>query len=99
MLLLPQPDAQVNISWFLALAVISGVIAIILLEIGLNLGWVYLVMGIIIGSAVFPLAACITWKKCSAVAAVTSSLVSVYIFPEFTLSWKQGQLYGYLVQL
>jgi hypothetical protein len=56
-------------------AVISGVIAIILLEIGLNLGWVYLVMGIIIGSAVFPLAACITWKKCSAVAAVTSSLV------------------------
>ncbi|KAF5830783.1 hypothetical protein DUNSADRAFT_14066, partial [Dunaliella salina] len=55
-------------------AVISGVIAIILLEIGLNLGWVYLVMGIIIGSAVFPLAACITWKKVSAVAAVTSSL-------------------------
>jgi len=63
-------------SWF-ALAVISGVIAIILLEIGLNLGWVYLVMGIIIGSAVFPLAACITWKKCSAIAAVTSSLVRV----------------------
>mmetsp|Transcript_26647 Transcript_26647/g.68655 ORF Transcript_26647/g.68655 Transcript_26647/m.68655 type:complete len:685 (+) Transcript_26647:445-2499(+) len=65
-------------------AVVSGVIAIILLEIGLNLGWVYLVMGIIIGSAVFPLAACITWKKCSAVAAVTSSLVGM---PLAIMTW------------
>jgi len=78
-LLLLLPGTHACAPGFLTRAVISGVIAIILLEIGLNLGWVYLVMGIIIGSAVFPLAACITWKKCSAVAAVTSSLVSAWM--------------------
>ncbi|GAX77380.1 hypothetical protein CEUSTIGMA_g4826.t1 [Chlamydomonas eustigma] len=56
--------------------ILSGLFAIILLSIGLSLGWVYLVMGIMIGSAVFPIAASITWSKCSAVAAITSALVS-----------------------
>ena len=59
---------------------LSGVLAIILLQLGLNLGWVYLAMGIIIGSAVFPIAASITWKKCSAFAAITSALVTLPLF-------------------
>lgn len=61
----------------IAYGILSGVLAVILLKIGLSLGWVYLVMGIMIGSAVFPIAASITWKKCSAFAAVTSSLVTL----------------------
>ncbi|MEW5314476.1 MAG: hypothetical protein WDW38_005972 [Sanguina aurantia] len=64
--------------------VLSGLLAIILLRLGLNLGWVYTFMGILIGSAVFPMAACITWKKCSAVAAVTSAVAGC---PLAVLTW------------
>lgn len=34
--------------------ILSGILAIILLKIGLSLGWVYLVMGIIIGEPIPP---------------------------------------------
>lgn len=54
--------------------VFMGVIAIILNEIGLSLGWVYLFMGIVIGSAVFPIYSCLTWAKCSAVAAISGAV-------------------------
>ncbi|MEW5297150.1 MAG: hypothetical protein WDW36_000377 [Sanguina aurantia] len=64
--------------------VLSGLLAIILLRLGLDLGWVYTFMGILIGSAVFPMAACITWKKCSAVAAVTSAVAGC---PLAVLTW------------
>lgn len=52
-----------------------GIIAIILYEIGLNLGWVYLFMGIIIGSAVFPVYCSLTWKKTSAIAAISGAVL------------------------
>ena len=52
-----------------------GVLAIILFEIGLSLGWVYLFMGIAIGGAVFPIYACLTWKKASAAGAMTGAVV------------------------
>jgi len=45
----------------------------ILWAIGLNLGWVYNFMGIVIGGAVFPVAACVMWSKMSAVAAITAA--------------------------
>ena len=51
-----------------------GVIAVILFRIGLSLGWVYLFMGVVIGSAVFPVYASLTWAKCSAVAAISGML-------------------------
>lgn len=35
---------------------------------------VYLFMGIIIGSAVFPIYCCLTWKKTSALAAIAGAL-------------------------
>ena len=54
----------------IAYGILMGVIAIILYEIGLNLGWVYLFMGIIIGSAVFPVYCSLTWTKTSAIAAI-----------------------------
>jgi SSS family transporter len=42
-----------------------GLLAIGLLEIGLSLGYTYLLMGVIIGSAVVPITLTITWKKAS----------------------------------
>lgn len=54
--------------------IFMGVLAIILFEIGLNLGWVYLFMGIAIGGAVAPIYFCLTWKKASAVGAITGAI-------------------------
>eukprot|EP00775_Hariotina_reticulata_P012232 gene12232-12370_t len=55
-------------------AVLSGVLAIVLMKIGLSLGWVYLFMGVVIGSAVIPIAFSITWAKCSAAGAVGGAI-------------------------
>jgi len=51
----------------------SGAFAIALQEMGLNLGWVYLFMGIMIGSAVVPLWNLMTWKKASGTGAVVAA--------------------------
>ncbi|KAI2510407.1 sodium solute symporter [Fragilaria crotonensis] len=51
----------------------SGCFSIALHEIGLNLGWVYLFMGIMIGSAVFPLWFLMTWNKASGTGAVVAA--------------------------
>jgi hypothetical protein len=53
---------------------LSGVLAIALLKIGLSLGWVYLFMGVCVGSAVVPIAFSITWAKCSGFAAVCGAI-------------------------
>jgi Na+/proline symporter len=50
-----------------------GAFSIILFEIGLNLGWVYLFMGVIIGSAVCPLWNMMTWKKASGTGAIIAA--------------------------
>jgi hypothetical protein len=50
-----------------------GAFSIVLFEIGLNLGWVYLFMGVIIGSAVIPLWNMMTWKKASGTGAVIAA--------------------------
>jgi hypothetical protein len=54
-----------------------GVLAIVLFEIGLSLGWVYLFMGVVIGSAVFPIYACLTWNKTSATAAIAGAAIGM----------------------
>jgi Na+/proline symporter len=50
-----------------------GAIAIVLFEIGLSLGWVYLFMGIVIGSAVAPLWNMMTWERASGKGAVVAA--------------------------
>lgn len=50
-----------------------GVFAIVLQEMGLNLGWVYLFMGVCIGSAVLPLWNMMTWKKASGTGAIIAA--------------------------
>jgi len=58
----------------LAYGVLSGLLAIVLQKIGLSLGWVYLFMGVVVGSAVPPLAFCITWDKISAAGAISGAV-------------------------
>ena len=52
-----------------------GLLSIILNEIGLTLGWVYLFMGVVIGSAVIPVSMVLTWKKASAKGAIAGALL------------------------
>jgi urea-proton symporter len=50
-----------------------GAFAIALEEMGLDLGWVYLFMGIMIGSAVAPLWNMMTWDKASGAGAILAA--------------------------
>lgn len=52
-----------------------GAFSCILNAFKIGLGWVYLFMGILIGSAVFPIWCCLTWSKASNWAAVTCCFV------------------------
>ena len=58
--------------------IISGMLAVTLQQLGLNLGWVYNAMGIFIGSAVVPLSLALTWNKCSGFAAVTGAVLAQF---------------------
>ena len=54
-----------------------GALAGILLGMGLSLGFVYLAMGILIGSAVIPIALTITWSRTTKGGAVAGALIGV----------------------
>lgn len=56
-----------------AFGLFMGVFSIVLFEIGLNLGWVYLFMGVVIGSAVIPLWNMMTWSKASGTGAIIAA--------------------------
>ena len=56
-----------------------GGLAVILLGMGLSLGFVYLAMGIIIGAAVIPIALTILWKKTNRVAATLGAIIGLMI--------------------
>ena len=52
---------------------VMGALAVVLDIMGLNLGWVYLFMGIMIGSAVIPLWNMMTWEKASGTGAIVAA--------------------------
>nr|AIF23621.1 urea active transporter [uncultured marine thaumarchaeote SAT1000_17_H05] len=56
-----------------------GVLAAILLGMGLSLGFVYLAMGILIGSAVIPIALTIAWSRTTRAGAVSGALIGVIL--------------------
>tara|TARA_B100000959_G_scaffold244320_1_gene268196 strand:- start:3197 stop:5179 length:1983 start_codon:yes stop_codon:yes gene_type:complete len=56
-----------------------GGLAVILLGMGLSLGFVYLAMGILIGSAVVPIALTILWKRTNRVAATAGAIIGLLI--------------------
>ena len=57
-----------------------GGLAVVLLSMGLSLGFVYLAMGILIGSAVIPIALTILWSKTNKVAATAWSSYWIILF-------------------
>ena len=56
-----------------------GGLAVILLSMGLSLGFVYLAMGILIGSAVIPIALTILWKRTNRVAATLGAIIGLIV--------------------
>jgi hypothetical protein len=56
--------------WVCIWALCMACFSLILNEIGVSLGWVYNFMGIMIGSAVFPIACVVTWARMPAMAAI-----------------------------
>jgi Na+/proline symporter len=62
-----------------AFGLTMGCCAIALFEVGLSLGWVYLFMGIVIGSAVAPLWNMMTWERASGRGAVVAAWSGLFL--------------------
>jgi Na+/proline symporter len=56
-----------------------GVLAILLNKAGVSLGWMYLAMGIFIGSAVMPVAFLLLWNKANAKGAMTGAIAGMLL--------------------
>jgi SSS family transporter len=54
-----------------------GLLAIMLLQVGASLQYVYLAMGVLIGSAVVPISLAIVWKRTNKVAATAGALAGL----------------------
>lgn len=52
-----------------------GLFAVILNKAGVSLGWMYLAMGVLIGSAVLPIAFMLLWRKANAMGAILGTIV------------------------
>ncbi|KAJ4773514.1 Urea-proton symporter DUR3 [Rhynchospora pubera] len=52
-----------------------GVLAVMLNVVGVSLGWMYLAMGVIIGSAVLPIAFLLLWSKANSIGAIFGTIV------------------------
>lgn len=63
--------AHINVAVF---GLTMSIFAIIWNVIGIDLGWLFLVMGLLIGGAVFPTAFAITWKRQSRAGAVAGAV-------------------------
>ncbi|KAJ3558427.1 hypothetical protein NM688_g931 [Phlebia brevispora] len=44
-------------------AIVMGLLGLIFFYIGISMGWLYEFMGVVLGSAVVPIALCVSWKK------------------------------------
>jgi hypothetical protein len=52
-----------------------GLLAVILNKAGVSLGWMYLATGILIGSAVLPIAFMLLWRKANAIGAILGTII------------------------
>jgi len=55
-------------------ALVMGLCGLIFYYIGVSMGWLYLFMGTFLGSAVVPIALCITWKKASRIGCLAGAI-------------------------
>jgi len=53
---------------------LMGLLAVILNKAGVSLGWMYLAMGVLIGSAVLPIAFMLLWRKANATGAILGTV-------------------------
>ena len=51
-----------------------GLLAVILNKAGVSLGWMYLAMGVLIGSAVLPIVFMLLWRKANAIGAILGTV-------------------------
>ncbi|XP_030946799.1 urea-proton symporter DUR3-like [Quercus lobata] len=51
-----------------------GLLAVILNKAGVSLGWMYLAMGVLIGSAVLPIAFMLLWRRANAIGAILGAV-------------------------
>ncbi|KAF8378976.1 hypothetical protein HHK36_028402 [Tetracentron sinense] len=59
----------------LAFGCFMGLLAVILNKAGVSLGWMYLAMGILIGSAVLPIAFMLLWRKANSIGAILGTTI------------------------
>ncbi|XP_059275504.1 urea-proton symporter DUR3 [Lycium ferocissimum] len=52
-----------------------GILAVILNKAGVSLGWMYLAMGVFIGSAVLPIAFMLLWRKANGLGAILGTVI------------------------
>lgn len=65
---------KVSRSIVLAFGCFMGILAVILNKAGVSLGWMYLAMGVFIGSAVMPIAFMLLWRKANALGAILGTI-------------------------
>lgn len=88
-----NPDATGKQILFVSRVVIvcfgifMGLFSIALNAMGLNLGWVYLFMGVVIGSAVIPLWNMMTWDKASGKGAIIAAWAGFFLA---VIGWLVG---------
>ncbi|KAH7890245.1 urea transporter [Phlebopus sp. FC_14] len=56
-------------------ALVMGLAGVIFYYIGVSMGWLYTFMGVILGSAVVPIALCVTWSKASRVGCIAGAVI------------------------
>ncbi|KAG9452842.1 hypothetical protein H6P81_005746 [Aristolochia fimbriata] len=75
-----NPDAtgkqilRVSRAVVLGFGCFMGVLAVILNKAGVSLGWMYLAMGVFIGSAVLPIAFMLLWRKANSLGAILGTV-------------------------
>ncbi|CAI9095059.1 OLC1v1030916C1 [Oldenlandia corymbosa var. corymbosa] len=75
-----NPDAtgkqilKVSRGVILCFGCFMGILAVILNKAGVSLGWMYLAMGVFIGSAVVPIAFMLLWRKANAFGAILGTI-------------------------
>ncbi|KAF8518646.1 urea transporter [Hysterangium stoloniferum] len=62
-----------------AFAIIMGLAGLIFFYIGVSMGWLYTFMGVILGSAVVPIALCVTWKKANKWGCIGGAVVGLVL--------------------
>ncbi|EJU01843.1 urea transporter [Dacryopinax primogenitus] len=65
-------------------AVVMGFCGLIFFYIGVSMGWLYLFMGTLLGSAVVPIALCITWSKANKIGCLVGAVAGLVLA---VISW------------